>query len=47
MTKPVSMDIRDRAMVRLNADETEREAADAVSVAPAKLEVGFCQGIMR
>ena len=34
MTKPLSMDIRDRARARLDAGETVRAAAEALSVAP-------------
>lgn len=37
MTKPLSMDIRDRAMARLDAGETVREAAAALSVAPSRV----------
>ena len=33
MTKPLSMDIRDRAMARLDAGQTVREVADALSTA--------------
>ena len=35
MTKPLSMDIRERAMARLAAGETVREVAEALSVAPS------------
>ena len=35
MTKPLSMDIRERAMARLDAGETVREVAEALSVAPS------------
>ena len=37
MTKPVSIDIRDRAMARLDAGGTVREAAEALSVAPSSV----------
>lgn len=37
MTKPLSMDIRDRAMARLDAGETVREVAEALSVAPSSV----------
>lgn len=37
MTKPLSMDIRDRAMARLDAGETVREAAGALSIAPSSV----------
>ena len=37
MGKPLSMDIRDRAMARLDAGETVREAAEALSVAPSSV----------
>ncbi|MBW6496238.1 MAG: IS630 family transposase [Burkholderiaceae bacterium] len=37
MTKPLSMDIRDRAMARLDAGETVHEAAAALSVAPSSV----------
>ena len=37
MTKPLSMDIRDRAMARLDAGETVREVADALRVAPSSV----------
>jgi transposase len=37
MTKPLSMDIRDRAMARLDAGETVRAAAEALSVAPSSV----------
>ena len=37
MTKPLSMDIRDRAMVRLDAGQTVREVAEALSVAPSSV----------
>lgn len=37
MTKPLSMDIRDRAMARLDAGETVRETAEALSVAPSSV----------
>ena len=37
MTKPLSMDIRERAMARLDAGETVREAAEALSVAPSSV----------
>ena len=33
MTKPLSMDIRERAMTRLDAGETVRNVAEALSVA--------------
>ena len=33
MTKPLSMDIRKRAMIRLDAGETVRDVAEALSVA--------------
>ena len=35
MTKPLSMDIRERAMARLDADATVRTVAGALSVAPS------------
>ena len=35
MTHPLSMDIRDRAMARLDAGETVRKAAGALSIAPS------------
>ena len=35
MTKPLSMDIRERAMARLDADATVRTVAEARSVAPS------------
>ena len=35
MTKPLSMDIRERAMARLDAGETVRAVASALSVAPS------------
>ena len=37
MTKPLSMDIRDRAMARLDAGETVRTVAEALSVAPSSV----------
>jgi putative transposase len=37
MTKPLSMDIRERAMARLDAGETVRVAADALSIAPSSV----------
>lgn len=37
MTKPLSMDIRNRAMVRLDAGETVRAVAEALSVAPSSV----------
>ena len=37
MTKPLSMDIRNRAMARVDAGETVREVADALSVAPSSV----------
>jgi len=37
MGKPLSMDIRDRAMARLDAGETVRKAAEALSVAPSSV----------
>ena len=37
MGKPLSMDLRDRAMARLDAGETVREAAAALSVAPSSV----------
>jgi hypothetical protein len=37
MTKPLSMDIGDRAMARLDAGETVRRAAEALSVAPSSV----------
>ena len=37
MTKPLSMDIRDRAMARLDAGETVRRVAEALSVAPSSV----------
>ncbi len=37
MTKPLSMDIRDRAMARLDAGETVRGIAEALSVAPSSV----------
>jgi len=37
MAKPLAMDIRDRAMARLDAGETVREAAQALSVAPSSV----------
>ena len=37
MTKPLSMDIRDRAMARLAAGETVRDVAEALSVAPSSV----------
>ena len=37
MTKPLSMDIRDRAMARLDAGETVRTVAAALSVAPSSV----------
>ena len=35
MAKPPSMDVRERAMARLDAGETVREAAEALSIAPS------------
>lgn len=35
MTKPLSMDIRNRAMARLEAGATVRRVAEALSVAPS------------
>ena len=37
MAKSLSMDLRDRAMSRLDAGETVREAAGALSVAPSSV----------
>ena len=37
MTKPLSMDIRERAMARLDAGETVRAMAEALSVAPSSV----------
>lgn len=37
MTRPLSMDIRERAMARLEAGETVRAVADALSVAPSSV----------
>ena len=37
MTKPLSMDIRERAMARLDAGETVRAVAVALSVAPSSV----------
>ncbi len=37
MTKPLSMDIRDRAMARLDAGETVRAVAEALSVGPSSM----------
>lgn len=37
MTKPLAMDIRDRAMARLDAGETVRRIAEAPSVAPSNV----------
>lgn len=37
MTKPLSMDIRDRAMARLDAGETVRTPATAASVSPSSV----------
>ncbi len=37
MTKPLSMDIRDRAMARLDAGETVREAGEALIVASSSV----------
>ena len=37
MTKPLSMDIRERAMARLDAGETVRYVAEALSVAPSSV----------
>jgi putative transposase len=37
MTKPLSMDIRKRAMARLDAGETVRAVADALSIAPSSV----------
>ena len=41
MTKPLSMDIRDRAMARLDAGETVRGVAEALSVAPSSVVKWF------
>ena len=38
MTKPLSMDIRARAMARLDAGESVRRIAEALSVAPSSVE---------
>ena len=40
MTRPLSMDIRDCAMTPLDAGETVREAAEALSVAPSSVVKG-------
>ena len=37
MTKPLSMDIRERAMARREAGETVRAVADALSIAPSSV----------
>ena len=37
MTKPLSMDIRERAMTRLDAGETVRRVAEALSVVPSSV----------
>jgi transposase-like protein len=37
MTKPLSMDIRERAMARLDAGESVRRIAEALSVAPSSV----------
>jgi len=37
MTKPLSMDIRERAMARLDEGETVRRIAEALSVAPSSV----------
>ena len=37
MTRPLSMDVRDRAMTRLDAGETVREVTEALSVAPSSV----------
>jgi putative transposase len=37
MTKPLSMDIRERAMARRDAGETVRAVAEALSVAPSSV----------
>ena len=37
MTRALSMDIRERAMARLDAGETVREVAEALSVAPSSV----------
>ena len=37
MTKPLSMDIRERARARLEAGETVRAVADALSIAPSSV----------
>ena len=37
MTKPLSMEIRGRAMARLDAGETVRAVAEALSVAPSSV----------
>ena len=37
MTRPLSMDIRDRAMARRDAGETVRQVAVALSVAPSSV----------
>ena len=37
MTKPLSMDIRERAMTRLDAGETVGAVADALSIAPSSV----------
>lgn len=37
MTKPLSMDIRERAVARLDAGETVRAVADALSIAPSSV----------
>ena len=44
MTKPLFLDIRERAMARLEAGETVRAVADALSIAPSsvvKWSVGY------
>jgi putative transposase len=37
MTKPLSMDLRERAMARLDAGETVRAVAEALSIAPSSV----------
>lgn len=37
MTKPLSMDLRARAMARLDAGETVRAVADALNIAPSSV----------
>ena len=37
MTRALSMDIRERAMARIDAGETVREVAEALSVAPSSV----------